>query len=66
MSVTFQVGDLMCIDPADPEIPSERDAITLALKESSRDDSKVFAVWTGQEHGSELIALAYQGDVFTK
>lgn len=66
MSMTFQVGNLLRIDPADPELLDEKSAVALAVRESNRDDAKVFAVWTGQEHGSELVALAYQGDVFRK
>ncbi|WP_321820918.1 MULTISPECIES: hypothetical protein [unclassified Burkholderia] len=65
-AITYQVGDLLRIDPADPEFAEVGPAIALALSESTRDESRVYAVWTGQEHGSELIAIAYQGDVFGK
>jgi hypothetical protein len=40
--------------------------MALARLESERDDKKAFGVWTGQEHGSELVAIAYQGEVFRR
>lgn len=64
MSITYQVGHLTNIDDADPELGSEQSAIELALSESTRDDSNPYGVWTGQEHGSELVAIAYQGQLF--
>jgi hypothetical protein len=66
MGMTYQVGELTNFDPADPELAGEHQAIALALSESNRDEKRTFAVWTGQNHGSELIAIAYQGEVFRK
>ncbi|CAB3754320.1 hypothetical protein [Paraburkholderia humisilvae] len=66
MAITFQVGELTNFDPADPEIAEEQGAIALALRESRQYESRIFAVWTGQDHGSELIAIAYQGEIFKK
>ncbi|MDH0342025.1 hypothetical protein [Chromobacterium haemolyticum] len=64
MSITYQVGQLTMIDEADPELPNEQAAIELAIAESERDDKSPFGVWTGQSHGSELVAIAYQGQLF--
>ena len=40
--------------------------MALALAESNRDQTNAFGVWTGQDHGSELMAIAYQGELFRK
>lgn len=64
--LTYQVGDLLNIDPADPEIPDEGRAVRLALAESGKDDKKAFGVWTGQNWGSELVAIAFMGELFRK
>lgn len=64
MSLTYQVGRLTHIDPADPQLPDEKAAHDLALAESRRDENCPFGVWTGQDHGSELVAIAYQGQLF--
>ncbi|WP_199033342.1 hypothetical protein [Ralstonia sp. ASV6] len=64
--MTYQVGNLLAFDPADPELDDEGQAMALAVSESDRDRERAFAVWTGQEHGSELIAIAYQGELFRK
>lgn len=61
---TYQVGELLSIDNADPELPSLQEATALALRESDIDQKVPFGVWTGQEHGSELVAIAYQGYLF--
>ena len=64
MTIKFQVGHLTKIDPADPQLDSEAAAIDLAISESRRDDSSPYGIWTGQEDGSELVAIAYQGQLF--
>jgi len=63
---TYQVGHLLNIDPADPELDDEHKAKELAMAESEREHTSAFGVWTGQDHGSELIAIAYQGELFRK
>ena len=63
-TMTYQVGALLKLDQADPELSSEQDATSLALRESDVDQNTPFGVWTGQEHGSELLAIAYQGTLF--
>lgn len=64
--LTYQVGHLTNIDPADPELADQRKAIALAIAESDRDQASAFRVWTGQEHGSVLIGIAYQSELFRK
>jgi hypothetical protein len=65
MTITCQVGALLTLDEADPELPSLQDATAIALRESDVDQNTPYGVWTGQEHGSELVAIAYQGYLFT-
>jgi hypothetical protein len=65
MSITYQVGRLLAVDEADPELPSLHDATSAALRESDIDQSTPYGVWTGQDHGSELVAIAYQGDLYS-
>lgn len=59
----YQVGDLMDFKEDDPVYEKLVIAQEMALK-----DSGIFpvGVWTGQEHGSELIAIAYERELFTK
>lgn len=64
MTITYQVGELLRLDHADPEIDMQSAAINLAISESERAQETPFGVWTGQEHGSELVAIAYQGQIF--
>lgn len=64
MSTKYQVGHLTRIDQADPELASETAAIQLAISESRRDETSPYGIWTGQDFGSELVALAYQGQLF--
>lgn len=65
MSISYQVGALLSLDAADPELPTLQDSTATALRESDIDQKQPFGVWTGQEHGSELVAIAYQGYLFT-
>lgn len=64
MDLTYQVGALLNLDPADPELPCLQDATAIALRESDTDQRIPFGVWTGQDHGSELVAIAFQGYLF--
>jgi len=61
---SWQVGELTRLDVADPELSSKEAAIEMARTESERNEDRVYGVWTGQDHGSELVAIAYQGEVF--
>lgn len=62
--VTWQVGELTRFDPADPELASKEEAIEMARIESRRHEERIYGVWTGQDHGSELVAIVYEGEVF--
>jgi hypothetical protein len=64
MTLTFQVGLVTAIDPADPVIEDERKATLMALTESVRDETGVYGVWTGQEAGSDLLYIAHMGQLF--
>lgn len=65
MPITYQVGALLSIGLTDPELPSLQDATAIALRDSDVDQRQPFGVWTGQNHGSELVAIAYQGCLFS-
>lgn len=60
----YQVGKLEYPESDDPNFESRKDAVASAV-EKSIDDS-CYAVWRGQEEGSELLAIIYQGEVFEK
>ncbi len=64
MNIKYQVGHLTKIDPANPELSSGTAAIELAISESRRDQTSPYGIWTGQDSGSELVAMAYQGQLF--
>lgn len=64
MTITYQVGELLRLDHADPELDTHAAAINLAVSESIREQETPFGIWTGQGHGSELVAIAYQGQIF--
>lgn len=65
--MSYQVGNLQCIDRGDPTFEHYHDAIRSALAwetEESWDPGETIGVWTSQEEGSELVAIIYQGQVF--
>lgn len=62
--MAYQVGRLLSIDPADPEIGDAQQAIRVARDESRRETTTPYGVWTGQDDGPELVAIAYRGQVF--
>lgn len=64
MSITYQVGKLLFWTINDPEISSMQEATEVALRESESDQNNPFGIWTGQSHGSELVAIAYQGNIY--
>lgn len=64
MSVTYQVGALINWKTSDSELPTLQDATAIALRDSDVDQNAPYGVWTGQDHGSELVAIAYQGTLF--
>jgi hypothetical protein len=66
MSLTYQVGHLNLPSFDDPEIEVAEQAMAHAVALSETRRNCTIAVWTGQEHGSELVAIAFQGELFRK
>jgi hypothetical protein len=64
MSLTYQTGRLLDPKEHDPEFPSFKDAAAHAIKESALDRYGFFAIWTGQDHGSELEAIVFRETIF--
>jgi hypothetical protein len=62
--MTYQVGKLQYFQKGDPEYNEFEKAIKHALENSK--DGEVWAVWTGQKEGSDLKAIIYGGEVFSK
>jgi hypothetical protein len=62
--MSYQIGHLEYPKKDDPEIGSFREAIKQA-QDNSIDDN-IWAVWTSQAEGSELMAIIYGGEVFEK
>ena len=60
----YQVGKLEYCERDDPNFENWKEAVDSAV-DKSMDDS-VYAIWRGQEEGSELLAIVYQGEVFEK
>ncbi|QYY33610.1 hypothetical protein K2O51_31795 (plasmid) [Cupriavidus pinatubonensis] len=63
-SISFQVGNLIEIDPADPEYPNLAQAAARAAQLSALRPASGFGIWTGPTHGGKLMAIAYAGDLF--
>ena len=57
--VSYQVGNVAFLDMDDPEFEKLKDAYNYA--HTIGGDDSVIGIWTSQKHGSELIALIYQG-----
>jgi hypothetical protein len=66
----YQVGELMNFKDDDLIVNNYQGAILFALKEDKRRSTKwnnvPIGVWTDQENGSVLMAIVYEGQVFTK
>lgn len=60
----YQVGSLQFFKPDDPEFESYADALNEAVNLSI--DDTAYGVWTGQQEGSELLAIVYGGEIFEK
>lgn len=60
----YQIGKLQYPDPNDLTMDDFWEAINKAT-ELSIDDC-VYAVWTSQKEGSDLLAIVYMGEVFQK
>jgi hypothetical protein len=57
----FSAGHLTDPHPDDPRFKEYADAAQVAVKRSVDDD--VWAVW--QDESGEILAIVYQGEVFT-
>ncbi len=60
----YQVGSLLYYKQDDPTFEDREEAIDYAVDWSVDDDA--YGVWAGQDEGSELLAIVYQGEVFEK
>ena len=60
----YQIGSLQNFKVDDPEFGDFWEAVEWAT-ELSIDDS-LYGVWTSQSEGSDLLAIAYGGEVFQK
>jgi hypothetical protein len=60
----FQIGQLQYPDKKDPTYGNFCQAIAAAESKSS--DDSVWAVWTSQSEGSELMAIVYGGAAYTR
>lgn len=61
--VKYQVGYLIHFQKDDHEFDQLLDAVKYALEKSHLCP---FGVWTSQKDGSELMAIVYQDEIFTK
>lgn len=66
VGISYQVGDLFDFQDSDPEFEDWQAACAHALKLSDESDEVYIGVWTGQDDGSELKAIAYLGELFVK
>lgn len=62
----WQVGQLRDFRPDDPEFDDKNMAFDAATDLSEANEDDVIGVWTDQDDGSELIAIAYQGELFRR
>lgn len=60
----YQTGDIRHLRPDDPEHENRAAAERDALARSQREPEGFFGVWTGQEEGSELLAIAHDRVLF--
>ena len=60
----YQIGDLEDFQEADPEFEDNQEAIRQAIERSRYRDCAQ-GVWTSQAEGSDVVAIAYQGDLFS-
>ena len=64
--MTYQVGELIHFREDDPVFDNEDAAYAHAYKLSDESDELVIGIWTGQEEGSEPLAIVYCGEVYCK
>ncbi len=60
--MSYQVGHLIHFDKNDPTFETLEEAHIYAI-EQSIDDSP-YGIWTSQEEGSELQAIAYGSQIY--
>lgn len=64
--MTYQVGDLMNFGDNDPVFDTLQAAADHARKLSEDEYESTFGLWTGQEDGSELLAIFHAGEGYWK
>lgn len=65
--MSYQIGDLTNIKDDDPVVATIQVAYDRAYQMCEQSDELIVGVWELDENGdAELIAIAYQGDVFTR
>ena len=62
--MSFQIGRLQFPEERDPIIDDYWEAVAEAERRSI--DDSVWAVWTSQKEGSEIMAIIYGGAAYTK
>lgn len=64
--MSFQIGQLQYPDKTDPSFDDYWEAVAEAENRNLKQDDSVWAVWTGQKEGSELMAIIYEGKAYTR
>ena len=63
----YQIGDITNIQESDPTDPIIENAYIMALDMAEESDEVFIGIWELDDNGdAELIAIVYQGDIFTK
>lgn len=62
----YQVGDLIDFEEDDPVFDTREEAINRAYELSDENYETPFGIWTGQDDGSELVAIAFAGEIYQK
>ena len=60
----YQVGNLEAVQEDDPVFEDLVEAQNVALDRSQYRECAQ-GIWTSQQEGSEIVAIAYQGSLFT-
>lgn len=63
--ITYQIGALLDFRGSDIEVADLPAAHLQAGKLMDADWNSPVGIWTGQQHGSELVEIWYQGMQFT-
>ncbi len=64
--MTYQVGLLLDFKEDDPTYDDLDTAQQAALRWAECEIEPAIGIWTGQDDGSELVAIVYQRGLFTK